>query len=866
MDIASLLETALMSPDATTRNTAERQLLELAEHSFGEYMSYLADILVSDAKLQVRILAALGMKNQLTLKDARKKHAQMDRWLQLDVSVRAGIKQKVVTVLLGNDRDMTTSISQVVSAIALVELPRNAWPELLPVITEHTKTEQPINVKRSCLLAIGYICEGADASDPQIIAQLNGILIAIVQGVQATEPSVQVRLTAINALIHSLLFIKHNFQREGERNFIMQVVCEATQAEDAELQAAAFACLARIVQLYYQHMSLYMEKALYALSINGMQSENDSVACMAIEFWLTICEEEFEIAFQLHELNERGEQASPDLVLYNFALLGCRDVLPVLLSLLMKQNEDPEDDDWSVAMAAGSCLQLFAASTGMYVVEPTLSFFAANIALSEWRHREAAVMAFGSVLEGPDVDQLKPAIQEAIAPILGLVADPTVQVKETATWCLGKIAEVALGALNAELDLEPLLEALLLGLNDHPKVSVNCCWTLMNLLEQLCVDAQQQETTIMSKYYPMFVPALVQLSGKEDNEFNSRASAYEALSAFVTYSANDCMPIIQQIATEVLSRLESTIAMQLQSFGTESRASLEELQINLLSLLTTTIRRLSNEVQGAADNLMTMFIKLLDAQEPNALIEEDIFIAISAVSGAVGPAFLKYMDSFVPYLTKALRNVLLPTCVTAVGFVADLAQSLGHAIAPFLEGLMAILGEDLNDKDGKRELKPAILSCFGDIAGVIGEGFMPYMDVVMQICSQLLTIAPEDSSYDALEYATSVKEAVLDCYVGIVSSLSSNPEQLYAFLGPIYQLLEQIAADGEMSSNESTARSAVGLLGDIAAMYQGGQLKNYYDQPWVTSFIKKTRSNIAFTQQTKDAARWARDRQKRQIG
>ncbi|KAM9899563.1 hypothetical protein OXX79_005662, partial [Metschnikowia pulcherrima] len=281
MDIASLLETALMSPDATTRNTAERQLSELAEHSFGEYMSYLADILVSDAKSQVRILAALGMKNQLTSKDARKKHAQMDRWLQLDVSVRAGIKQKVVTVLLGNDRDMTTSISQVVSAIALVELPRNAWPELLPVITEHTKTEQPINVKRSCLLAIGYICEGADASDPQIIAQSNGILIAIVQGVQATEPSVQVRLTAINALIHSLSFIKHNFQREGERNFIMQVVCEATQAEDAELQAAAFACLARIVQLYYQHMSLYMEKALYALSINGMQSENDSVACMA---------------------------------------------------------------------------------------------------------------------------------------------------------------------------------------------------------------------------------------------------------------------------------------------------------------------------------------------------------------------------------------------------------------------------------------------------------------------------------------------------------------------------------------------------------------------------------------------------------
>ncbi|GEQ68511.1 hypothetical protein JCM33374_g2179 [Metschnikowia sp. JCM 33374] len=815
MDIASLLETALMSPDATTRNTAERQLSELATHSFREYMTYLADILVSDAKSQVRILAALGMKNQLTSKDSRKKQDQQVRWITLDHESKAAIKTNVTRVLLGNDRDMTTSISQ---------------------------TEQPVNVKRSCLLAIGYICESADANDPQILAQSNGILIAIVQGVQSTEPSVQVRLTALNALIYSLQFIKINFQREGERNFIMQVVCEATQAEDPELQAAAFACLARIVQLYYQHMSLYMEKALYALSINGMQSPNDNVACMAIEFWSTICEEEFEIAFQLHEYNERGEQASPDLISYNFSLLGCRDVLPVLLTLLTKQNEDPEDDDWSVAMAAGSCLQLFATTTGAYVVEPTLTFFAANIGSPEWRNREAAVMAFGSILEGPEVDQLKQAIQEAVKPILALISDPTIQVKETVTWCLGKITEVAINALEFSNDLEPLLQALLLGLNDHPKVSVNCCWALMNLLEQLCADSQSQDTSVMSKYYHTFVPALVQLSGKEDNEFNSRASAYEALSAFVSYSANDSMPIIQQIATEVLSRLEATISMQSQSFGSEGKASLEELQINLLSLLTTTIRRLSNEVQGAADNLMTLFIKLLVAQEPNALIEEDIFIAISAVSGAVGPDFLKYMDTFVPYLTKALRNVQSPTCVIAVGFVADLAQSLGHAIAPFLDGLMAILGEDLNDKD------------------------VPYMDVVMRICSELANIAPEDSSYDSLEFTTSVKEAVLDCYVGIVSSLSTQPQQLFGYLEPIYQLIEQISGDVEMSTNESTARSAVGLLGDIAAMYSDGQLKNYYEQPWVTSFIKKTRSNITFTQQTKDAARWARDRQKRQIG
>lgn len=865
MDIAALLETALMHPDANTRNSAERQLAELADTQYEQYMRYLADVLVGESKSQVRILAALGLKNQLTSKISRKRHDQLARWVAASPDVKAYIKQQAISVLLSDDKDMTTSVSQLVAAIATIELPRNEWPELLPIITEHTKTERPVNVKRACLLAIGYICESADAHDPQIIAQSNGILIAIVQGVQSTEPSAQVRLTALNALINSLQFIKQNFEKEGERNFIMQVVCEATQADSKELQAAAFGCLARIVQLYYQYMSIYMEKALYVLSINGMQSPDDNVACMAIEFWSTICEEEFDLGFQQQEYTDRGEQAPPELVSYNFTLLSSRDVLPVLLNLLTRQNDDPEDDDWSVAMAAGSCLQLFATTTGMYVVEPTLNFFAANIQLPEWRNREAAVMAFGSVLEGPDVDQLKSAIQEAIRPILGLIEDPTVQVQETVTWCLGKIAEVALNAVNIETDLEPILQGLMQGLKAHPKVSVNCCWALMNLLEQLGAEAQMQETAVMSKYYESFIPPLVELCDTEDNEFNRRASAYEALSAFVTYSANDCTLIIQNLATKVLGNLEGTIAMQSQNYGADRKAALEELQINILSLLTAIIRRLSGEVQSAADNLMQMFIKLLESQEPNALIEEDIFIAISAVASATGPGFSTYMELFLPYLTKALTNVQSSTCVTAVGLVADLAQSMGVGISPYLNGLMDILGVDLNSPDAKRELKPAILSCFGDIAGVIGEGFVRYMDIVMQVCSEASATVPEDSSYASLEYVTTLKDAILDCYVGIVSSLSSNPQQLQPFLEPIFQLIRHISTDIDMAINESTIRSAVGLLGDIAAMYPDGQLRIFYQEEWVTSFIKKTRSNSGYSQQTKDAARWARDRQKRQL-
>lgn len=45
----------------------------------------------------------------------------------------------------------------------------------------------------------------------------------------------------------------------------MQVVCEATQSGDVEVQTAAFEALVRIMSLYYDKMTFYMERALFGV-------------------------------------------------------------------------------------------------------------------------------------------------------------------------------------------------------------------------------------------------------------------------------------------------------------------------------------------------------------------------------------------------------------------------------------------------------------------------------------------------------------------------------------------------------------------------------------------------------------------------
>lgn len=43
----------------------------------------------------------------------------------------------------------------------------------------------------------------------------------------------------------------------------MMIICDATQFPDMNVQVAAFQCLVRVMSLYYDHMLVYMQQALF---------------------------------------------------------------------------------------------------------------------------------------------------------------------------------------------------------------------------------------------------------------------------------------------------------------------------------------------------------------------------------------------------------------------------------------------------------------------------------------------------------------------------------------------------------------------------------------------------------------------------
>lgn len=216
------------------------------------------------------------------------------------------------------------------------------------------------------------------------------------------------------------------------------------------------------------------------------------------------------VTFQAQEYGEAPERESKF-----FAKIALPEILPVILQLLTRQEEDADEDEWNISMAAGTCLSLLARAVTDVIVQPVIPFIESNIRAADWHQREAAVMAFGSILDGPDPGVLAPLVDQALPILIPMMNDPQQNVKDTTAWTLGTICELMTSILKPDVHVPPLIGALVAGVEDTPRISANCSWSLMNLVDQLHGFAEVTPATgPLSPYYEHIVTALMRVTEK----------------------------------------------------------------------------------------------------------------------------------------------------------------------------------------------------------------------------------------------------------------------------------------------------------------------------------------------------------------
>ncbi|KAI1211934.1 ARM repeat-containing protein [Annulohypoxylon truncatum] len=862
-DINTVLSNSL-SPDAATRTGAEQQLTQAAETNFPLYLATLVQSLADEnAQGNIRVAAGLALKNAFSAREFARQQELQAKWLQqTDQETKTRVKELAVQTLASDNAQAGQAAAQVIASIAAIELPRNQWPDLLNVLVQNVSAGAP-HQKQASLTCIGYICESQDAElRTALIGHSNAILTAVVQGARKEETNAEVRLSAISALGDSLEFVGNNFKHEGERNYIMQVVCEATQAEDARIQQGAFGCLNRIMALYYENMRYYMEKALFGLTILGMKNEDEDVAKLAVEFWSTVCEEEINI----EEDNAQVDSADQMRPFYNFARVATNEVVPTLLTLLTKQDEDATDDEYNLARAAYQCLQLYAQAVGPNIIPPVIQFVETHLRSEDWHYREAAVAAFGAIMEGPEEKVLEPIVKQALPILISMMEDASTFVKDSTAYALGRITEACSQAIDPQQHLDPLIRSLFAGVHDV-KMAASCCWALMNLAERFSGDFDAASNPL-TPHFNQSVQTLLTVTSQPGSETAVRTTSYEVLSAFVQHAATDSFPAIAQLSDVIIKRLEETIPMQSQVVSIEDKIALEEMQTSLNTVLQAIIQRLEKEISPQGDRIMHVSLQILSTAGAKSSVPESIFATISGLSNAMEEDFVKYMDAFTPFLYNALANQEEPSlCSMAIGLVSDITRSMGERSQPYCDNFMNYLLNNLRSTTLSNQFKPAILQCFGDIANAIGGHFETYLSVVAQVLQQAATVtAAPDGSYELYDYVISLREGIMDAWGGIIGAMkiSGKNQVLQPYVQSIFQLLNIISQD--MNRSESLMRSSMGVIGDLADAFPHGELAEAFRQDWLTAMIKETKTNREFQPRTLDTARWAREQVKRQLG
>lgn len=739
------------------------------------------------------------------------------------------------------------------------------WQNLMQTLVNNVINERSTEMEREATLeTIGYICQDINAE--VLEPQSNAILTAIIHGMRKMEPSNHVRLAATNALLNSLEFTKANFEKESERNFIMEVVCEATQSPEVQISVAALQCLVKIMTLYYQFMEPYMAQALFPITLEAMKSENDNVSLQGIEFWSNVCDEEIDLAIESQEARNAGQP--PEHVSRHYARGALQYLVPILMEKLTKQEESDDDDEWSPSKSASVCLMLLATCCEDDIVPFVLPFITENIKNTNWRYRDAALMVFSSILGGLESATLKPLVDQAMPTLIQLMYDDSVNVRDTTAWTFGRICEVIPQSVISEQFLEALLQSLLRNLKAEPRVASNVCWAFTGL-SQAAYDAalnddDDPETYCLSKYFNFIIQSLLETTERPDaTQSNLRAAAYEALMDMIKNSPNDCYAIVQSTTLVILTRLNTILQVDMNVHNQNDRQKIQDIQSSLCAALQSVLRKVKQaDAPAISDAIMTALLTMFNTSSGKAGgVQEDALMAVSNLVDLLNEGFIKYMEAFKPVLFGALKNYQdYQVCSVAIGLVGDIARGIKLGLLPYCDEIMTVLMQNLSNQDIHRDVKPQILSVFGDISLSIGVEFKKYLNPVLTVLLQVMQIQVDEKDFDMRDYLRALRESVLEAYTGIVQGLKGadknpNPDihLLQSQVPTIIKYIVKVAQDPELS--ESTMSSCAGLIGDLCLAFGAPLLPYIMEDNIVMPMLMEGKKST--TSRTKSTCNWA---------
>lgn len=601
---------------------------KMVETNYPEMAKALAqEIATEDKPTQARQSAAIALKNTLNAKSSLKQREMHERWKVVDPATRQQVKETVLRAIRTQDTQVARLAAVAASEIACVELPYQEWPQFVPAMQEALQApDTPESVKQFSLECLGFTCERIDevqamlAEVPDLADDtVNSLLTTIVQGVQP-ERGENLRYAALQALLKSLGFVHKNMEVPAERDFIMKnAICGATQSSVGKVRQLAFQCLDTVAELYYDKLQDYMT-TIYELTTTAIQKDdNVDVKMQAIEFWCTVAGTEE--ALLLEE----------DPSCKGYVDSAMATLVPLLLETLSQQAEDYDEDELDLRAVGAICLEAISMCVHDKILPLVIPFAEQHITSDNWRLKDAAIIAFSCILDGPSTAAIGQYVPPIIPVLMNAFVDPNENVRDSATHCISNICKLHISAVPQD-QMHTIIQGLIGKLQEKPRLASHACTAIFNIGASMKTpnpEDMPDSNLLSAPMLPLMQALLTSMDRVDAQEGNLRVSAMSAAAELVSASARDVQHILRDLLPAIVERIETALKMEI--IGTDDKENRQQTLGLLSGLITALFQRLGKQdVMPHVNRVMEAMLQVL--QQPNANCHEEAFLAIGAIA------------------------------------------------------------------------------------------------------------------------------------------------------------------------------------------------------------------------------------------
>lgn len=677
---------------------------------------------------------------------------------------------------MSKDPSVCNVAAQTLSQLALLELPRGQWPDLIQNLCAACATTNPEQLRVSALTTLGYICE--DIDEATIADKASLILTAVVNNVARDVKSDSVRKAGMKALQEMVYFLSTVFQVKEQRDYLMQVVMENCVCANEEVKTIALEVLSGIIGEQYPHMADYMQ-AVFQLTVPLIKacSEDDDVVKQAIDVWITIADIETGKALDEEDAAADGTVVNDIDKSRRYVEGALAPLVEALFVPLTKQDPDADEDEWDVSHAAATCLSYIAECVRDKVLPVVLPVFTTHANNEQWRVRDAATVAFGSIMQGPSTDALRPYLSDPslLKLFMDHMRDANVVVRNSTAWTLGRVCWLHIGAvITDQARFDAVFGAFVQGLQDEPRVATSCAWGLKCMTEAIDDELRnngQQTASPITPHFGNLVQALFASGEKPGCPARQRKGMYQTLASLVHCSSPDCIAQVSNVTVMCLDRIEGMLAAT--SFPDKKDA--DELESLISGLMTECVSKLGEQIAPIADRVCAAYLNLYQ-KGAGAAAQEEAILGLGTFATALGNnTVMRFATSIVPVLHACIANFSeLDVCKAAVGALGDLARSTTDKVfSQFLGTVMPPLVAILKDPTVDRSLYSYVMSALGDIAQAVRDDFIPQIGQLITVAQQAMACKVNLDDPDQADFLYELQESCFTFIAGVNSGLTS---------------------------------------------------------------------------------------------